>query len=271
MKKHLIIIFIYCFTCISTYSQIKLKTYPKKTERGFEFLADNEEYCPVSVKVDFTLNNMSSSNGNNKVFVVPARTKGFVISKLKMIKSGKYSYRSKTRYNYGNHLKVSNDTNYVYKLPFAKEKSFKISQGYYGARTHQNEKALDFSMPIGTDIYAARGGVVIKVVDKNTKTCYKKECMKYNNLILIYHKDGTFATYVHIDTNSAKVKVGDKIEKGQLIAKSGNIGWSSGPHLHFVVFNQKIGKRETLSTKFKVNEEGEPVFLKDEGVYLINY
>ncbi len=214
---------------------------------------------------------MSSSNGNHKIFVIPARTKGYVISTLKLIKNGRYGYKSKNRSNYGNHLEETQDRSYIYNLPFAKGKTFKISQGYNGQRTHQNQKALDFSMPIGTDIYAAREGVVIKVVDTNTKTCYEKECAKFNNFILIYHKDGTFSNYAHINTNSALVKPGDKVEKGQLIAKSGNIGWSSGPHLHFVVFNQKMGKRETLKTKFKINEGGEPVFLKEKGTYLINY
>ncbi len=47
MKKYLIIAFILCLTCASTFSQIKLKTYSKKIEKGYEFLADNDEYCPV--------------------------------------------------------------------------------------------------------------------------------------------------------------------------------------------------------------------------------
>ena len=214
---------------------------------------------------------MVSLEGNHKVFVIPARTKKHLISELRSLKRGKYSYRSKTKFNYGNHLKTTEDTTYIYDLPFAKEKSFRLSQGYNGTRTHQNTKALDFSMPIGTDVYAAREGVVVKVVETNTKTCYKKECAKYNNLILIFHTDGTFASYAHINTNGSLVKVGQKIVKGQLIAKSGNIGWSSGPHLHFSVFNQKIKKRETLKTKFKVNDGTEIIYLKEKETYSKNY
>lgn len=248
-------------------SQIKLKTYANKIEKGYEFLADNDEFCPVSVKVDFTLKNMKSSKGNHKVFVIPARTKGFLISKLTNVKRGRYGYSYKTKFNFGNYLKSSYDSTYVYDLPFKKGKIIKISQGYFGERTHKNERALDFSMPIGTDVYAARDGVVVKMVDNNTKTCYKKECAKFNNVILIYHVDGTFSSYAHIDTNSAKVKVGDKVEKGQLIAKSGNIGWSSGPHLHFIVYNQRMGRKETIETKFRIYEDGKPVILRQEGIY----
>jgi len=252
-------------------SQIKLKAYSQKNEKEYKFLADNDEYCPVSIKVDFTLNNMTSSNGNHKIFVVPPRTKGFLISKLKRIKSGKYSFRFKTKYNYGNHLDVIIDSDFVYSLPYKKGDVFKLSQGYYGKRTHQNKNALDFSMPIGTDIYAARGGVVVKVVESNDKTCFKKECAKFNNVITIYHKDGTFSSYAHIDTNGALVGIGEIIEKGQLIAKSGNIGYSSGPHLHFEVYNQKMGKREAIKTKFKINDGKESVYLVEKEIYTRNY
>ena len=271
--------FLFIFILLISYnsfSQLNFKTYFKKAENGFEFLADNNEYCPVSVEVDLELVNLSSSNGNFKTYLIPARTKGFVITTLKAIKTGGYKYNSKTRYNYGDFSLKEKDTvtteEYIYNLPFKKGKKFKVSQGYNGIVTHQKVNALDFVMPIGTDIYAAREGVVIKVVDHNTKTCVTKGCLEYNNLILIYHSDGTFSDYAHIDTNSAKVKAGDKVVKGQLIAKSGNIGWSTNPHLHFEVFKQGIIKRETLKTKFKINDGTEvPVYLEENVKYQRKY
>jgi murein DD-endopeptidase MepM/ murein hydrolase activator NlpD len=126
-------------------------------------------------------------------------------------------------------------------------------------------------MPIVTPIYAAREGVVVNVVEKNTITCYQKECAKYNNSILIYHVDGTFSNYLHIDTNGVIVEVGETVARGQLIAKSGNIGWSSGAHLHFEVFKQNMGKRITLKTKFKINEESEAIYLVEKEKYFRNY
>lgn len=251
-----------------SYSQIRLETYAREIKKGYEILANNEEYCPVSVKVSFTLKNMSSSKGNYKIFVVPARTKDFLISELTYIKKGKYGYSYETKFSHGGFLKPSYESDYVYDLPFKKGKMFKVSQGYFGGRTHQKERALDFSMPIGTDVYAAREGTVVKVVDSNVKTCYRKECAKFNNVIIVYHEDGTFASYTHIDTSSAKVKVGEKVVKGQVIAKSGNIGWSSGPHLHFeVYFYKSMNEKVTLETKFRIYKEGVPVVLKKEGVY----
>ncbi len=262
---------LFSFFLLPISSQIKLKTYANKIDSGYEFLADNGEYCPVSVKLTLKLNNMTSSNGNNKVFVIPARTKGYLITKLKVKKRGKYGYGSKTRYNYGSHLKKGYDKEYIYNLPFNKNKEFKVYQGYNGSFSHENENSLDFTMPIGTNINASREGIVVKVVEENSKNCGKRDCIKFNNLVLIYHVDGTFSEYVHIKKNGALVKVGDKIKKGQLIAKSGNVGFSTGPHLHFVVFRQKIGGRETLKTKFKINDGVKSVYLEEKEKYYRNY
>lgn len=270
--------FLFLFTLLISYnsfSQLNFKTYFKKVENGFEFLADNNEYCPVSVEVDLELVNLATSNGNFRTYLIPAKTKGFVITTLKAIKAGKYKYNAKTRYNYGDFVKKEKDTvavkEYIYNLPFKIGKKFKVSQGYNGTVTHQKKNALDFLMPIGTDIFAAREGIVIKVVDYNTKTCVTKGCLEYNNLILIYHSDGTFSEYSHIDTNSATVKPGDKVAKGQVIAKSGNIGWSTGPHLHFEVYQQEIIKRKTLKTKFKINDGTEIIYLEENKKYQRKY
>jgi len=99
----------------------------------------------------------------------------------------------------------------------------------------------------------------------------KEKCKKYNNLIIIYHPDGTFAEYTHIKHNGSKVKIGDKVSKGQLIGYSGNVGWSSGPHLHLVIFNQNLDNRETLKTKFKTGDGSIIEYLVEKEEYSRNY
>ena len=126
-------------------------------------------------------------------------------------------------------------------------------------------------MPIGTKITAIRGGIVVKVVETNNKNCGKEVCKKYNNLIVIYHSDGTFAEYTHIKQNGSVVEVGDKIIKGQLIGYSGNVGWSTGPHLHLLVFLQRLNKRTTLKTKFLIGNGERKVYLKEKNEYSRNY
>ncbi|WP_407266873.1 M23 family metallopeptidase [Tenacibaculum maritimum] len=247
----------------SLIGQVQLKTYTEKIADGYEFLVDNDAYCPVSMVLNLELHNMTSTHGNHKIFVIPARSKKHLVTTLKIAKKGRYGYQSKVLYNYGNHLKNTYDQNYRYSLPFAKGQKINVCQGYEGSFSHQNEKALDFAMEIGTAVYAAREGVVVKVIDHNHQTCSERKCTKYNNIILIYHKDGTFSEYAHLQKNGALVKVGDPIKKNQLIAKSGNVGFSTGPHLHFAVFKQEMKGRETIKTKFNVYNSANPMYLEE--------
>jgi murein DD-endopeptidase MepM/ murein hydrolase activator NlpD len=80
--------------------------------------------------------------------------------------------------------------------------------------------------------------VIVRTVDK-FKEHGGKEYIKKANLITIQHKDGTLGSYIHLDYKGVLVKVGDHVERGQLIGYSGLTGFTRGPHLHFVVHKQK--------------------------------
>ena len=85
------------------------------------------------------------------------------------------------------------------------------------------------------------------------------------------HPDGTFASYAHIKKNSVKLNVGDKVKKGDIIAASGNTGWTNGPHLHFSCFIGSFEKPKTLETKFRINNGDKSVFLQEGTTYFRNY
>jgi len=153
-------------------------------------------------------------------------------------------------------------TNFL--IPFQQGKTFNRFQGYHGNFSHQDENALDFSMPEGSEIRAARDGIVVQVVQNNSESCPSKDCEKYNNYITILHTDGTFASYVHIRYNGSKFNPGDSVRKGDLVAYSGSTGFSKGPHLHFVCFTGAFGKRNTLETKFRI-DKGDVTILLEEG------
>lgn len=69
-----------------------------------------------------------------------------------------------------------------------------------------------------------------------------------NNRIAIAHGDGTSGWYLHLRKDGSLVRVGEHVEQGQRIAKSGHVGRSLAPHLHFAVRDD--AQRVTLPTSF---------------------
>lgn len=95
-----------------------------------------------------------------------------------------------------------------------------------------NHSGVDFSIPVGTEVYSVLDGIVIK---------QKDNARAYGRYLMIRQTDGNITLFAHL--SSFNVKTGDKVYSGQLIGLSGgdpddNIdgdGWSSAPHLHFEV------------------------------------
>ena len=140
---------------------------------------------------------------------------------------------------YGTSFFKEYDTLYNYGLPFLKGKSYKILQGQNSNFTHKgsfSKYAIDFKMKTGQKVCAIRDGLVVKVKEHFTKGGRNKKYRNFANLIIIAHKDGTFAQYVHLKKDGAIVKEGDTVKKGQVIGYSGNTGMSTEPHLHFAVY-----------------------------------
>src|SRR5205807_3793300 len=100
------------------------------------------------------------------------------------------------------------------------------------------------------------GGTVIKVKDESNTGGASIKYDSYNNYVLIRHDDGTLAHYCHLQKGGCRVRPGQVVLAGDFIARSGNTGFSSGPHLHFCVFKTKSGReRESIPVKFKTAEE----------------
>ncbi len=85
------------------------------------------------------------------------------------------------------------------------------------------------------------------------------------------HSDGTFGCYPHIRYNGSICKVGDNIKKGDVIAYSGNVGFSNGPHLHFECFLNDFEKWRSLETKFRIDKGDRVEILKEGNSYSRNY
>jgi murein DD-endopeptidase MepM/ murein hydrolase activator NlpD len=83
-------------------------------------------------------------------------------------------------------------------------------------------KGMDFKTPVGTEVTAPRAGTVTRS-NWNWKA--------NGNCIEIRYEDGVLAKFLHLNEN--RVKRGDRVHAGQVIALTGNTGHSTAPHLHY--------------------------------------
>ncbi len=84
-------------------------------------------------------------------------------------------------------------------------------------------EGLDFSADSGMPIFAAAGGIVTSA----------EQTPDYGKIVKIEHGSGLETRYAH--ASKLLVKVGDRVEKGQIVAEVGNTGRSTGPHLHYEI------------------------------------
>jgi len=126
----------------------------------------------------------------------------------------------------------------LYRAPFAVGATFMVTQAYPLRATHDTDEsmyAVDFGLPDDTPVYAAREGTVINVRHDSFNGAPLPQMLDQANVILILHDDGTIAMYAHLHWDSIRVRIGQRVQRGEYIADSGNTGFSTGPHLHFAV------------------------------------
>lgn len=271
MKKILFTILLFAgITCVLEAQPVKV--FYENKDQGYIVYASNGELFPFSISLDLDISNLDFSERDKKIFVIPAKSEKYKIGELTATdKKSRYKFSYKFISAMGDVTITKYDRSFQYDLPFPKGSNYKLFQGYNGTASHKNENALDFTMPEGTEVLAARDGIVVQIVINNNQSCFEEECKKYNNYITIMHPDGTFATYVHIKYNGTKLNIGDAVKKGDVIAYSGNVGYSKGPHLHFVCFLGGFGKMTTIETKFRTDKGANAILLNEGTVYLRDY
>lgn len=153
------------------------------------------------------------------------------------------------------------DTAFLYQLPFRTGQQYAVHQAFNGSFSHttpENQYAVDLALPLGTDVLAARAGIVMQVEDDFYRAGLDLDKFgERANRVLILHSDGSFAVYAHLDLESVVVGQGQRVEAGTLIGKSGNTGFTTGPHLHFVVQYNRGGR--LLSVPFQFRQNGVPI------------
>jgi murein DD-endopeptidase MepM/ murein hydrolase activator NlpD len=94
----------------------------------------------------------------------------------------------------------------------------------FGARQGRPHEGIDLAAPLGTPIYAAEGGLVAYAGDG---------VRGYGNMVVIEHPGGLLTVYAH--SSVLLVRTGERIAIGQEIARVGQSGRATAPHLHFEV------------------------------------
>ena len=145
---------------------------------------------------------------------------------------------------------LKEDNSFIYSLPYRKGESHLLVQAYQSRFSHKNEFALDFRMHKGSKVCAARSGVVVEVKEDSRRGGLKAKFLSEGNHVIIRHDDGTYGNYWHLRHNGVLVQVGDSVVQGQLIALSGNTGYTAFPHLHFEVTTEFTAGRNQIPTRF---------------------
>jgi murein DD-endopeptidase MepM/ murein hydrolase activator NlpD len=145
------------------------------------------------------------------------------------------------------------DARFVYAWPFPRGAQALLSQGP-GGPTHRDDfsrYAIDLAVAEGTPVLAARAGVVVFLESRYFESGMDRERFQSRaNHVRILHDDGSMGLYAHLAPASIDLEPGQRVEVGQQIGRSGNTGYSSGPHLHFVVLVHR--DMQSVSVPFRM-------------------
>jgi murein DD-endopeptidase MepM/ murein hydrolase activator NlpD len=211
-------------------TQVKLET--QKHAAGDTLLVRNDLFAPVEVELGLTgLVNVSGAPDAPIRWVVPPRSQIRLVTLAPRKPGQAMRYTPKFNYALGDPRLLPKP--FAYPQPWLGG-PFRLTQGANGSYSHNTPKgryAVDIAMPEGTPITAARAGTVVKVENQQTGRGDNPS----GNFVRLIHDDGTMGVYLHLMKGSVKVREGQYVPQGMQIARSGNTGNSTGPHLHFVV------------------------------------
>jgi murein DD-endopeptidase MepM/ murein hydrolase activator NlpD len=227
-------------------SSPRMTVVPRSTDTGVVLIARNECRCTVEFAVKART---AASERAGRAVVAP-------LAEAPLLDVPAVAGPSEVRYEYGYVVgdpAAEHRPGRPYRAPFALAQRFTVTQAAPDAVTHKDASsryAVDFAMPVGTAVHAAREGVVINVARNYFRGGLQAQAMTEANFVQVLHDDGTYAIYAHLQLDTVRVRPGQRVARGEYLANSGNTGYSSGPHLHFVVLRNAGLRSESVPVTF---------------------
>ena len=209
---------------------------------GPAYQALNREPVPVTIVLTFVSpGNLQPGADRPIERVVPPESDQILVRMRNIVQDWSIAAELSISIDLGSST-TETDADHLYAVPFGGDRPRELVQGFDGAESHlaSMRYSLDFAMPQGTPVLAARGGIVFYVQDGFTIGGADPDLLERSNLVAVAHSDGTMASYGHL-RRGIRVSVGDTVGVGDLLGSSGATGFAGQPHLHFHVGKRMLG------------------------------
>ena len=237
-----------------SFEQPEVRLFQRPFEGDIELVAQNTYFAPIQLAFRLAqMENVADSTPRDGFKVLPPRSQTQLLVVGEAVQNVTMSFEYEFQFLPGE-PGAEHRPDQPYRLPYALSSTARVSQAYPATVTHgdpSSQHAVDFVMPVGTDVFAARGGVVIEVASDFFENGTDLNVNGPRaNVVRVLHDDGTMSLYAHLNWNTIRVKPGQRVARGEYLADSGNTGFSTGPHLHFVVQRNRGGALESVPVEF---------------------
>jgi len=217
------------------------------------FYIDNRQFADITVSLYIESTNLISSKPLPYTASYPGNMRSLALELRPKNDKLMWHYASSYHWRWGN-MRAIHDSTIVYSLPYAAGDTYTVIQGFNGQFSHTGEMryAIDWAMPEGTPVLAARSGRIIAVEESFSTGGPDEAYRDSGNYVLVLHDDGTIGQYYHFRCHGIDVTPGEEVTAGELLGYSGNTGYSTVPHLHFAVTKPLDGRHiESIAIRFR--------------------
>ena len=227
-------------------------------------VAHNDGPLPITVRLELTEQvNLQLDQALPLVVTVPARSEQTLLVVQRADRTLPWRYRYRWSWTEGvieeqPEVKLAATFRPVarsdYTLPFLPGFAYQVAERLDDDPSHQDPRAIDWLIPAGTQVSAARGGTVARVAGGA------------ETMLQILHEDGTIGTYRGLQ--DVRVRFGDPVETGELLGSIATAEVFGVAHLHFHVFRATREGTRTLVPLTFATSKGRNVELELRGVYM---